>query len=88
MQKEDEQDRDSISRTYTIRVFYGQPTEYFYDVGELVSIGVTELCRDRQLTDVNGKKLLNANASKGEVTVSAKNVKFRALTAKAESFAV
>jgi hypothetical protein len=37
---------------------------------------------------LNQANLVNAKASTGEVTVSAKNVKFRALTAKAESFAV
>ena len=59
-----------------------------YDGGDLVSIGVTELRRDRQLTDVNGKKSLNANASKGEVTVSGKGIRFSARTAKRQSLAV
>jgi len=37
---------------------------------------------------VNQAKYVNAKANTGEVTVSAKNVKFRALTAKGQSLAV
>jgi hypothetical protein len=37
---------------------------------------------------VNQANTLNANASKGEVTVSGKNVKFSARSAQRQSFAV
>jgi hypothetical protein len=37
---------------------------------------------------VNQANLVNANANTGEVTVSAKNIKFRTLAAKGQSLAV
>jgi len=65
------------------------------DGDDLESIGAKGLLEDRQCQSredwdysVEEANLVNAKASTGEVTFSAKNVKFRALTAKAESFAV
>ena len=64
-------------------------------MGQYALVGVTwfrhgEIANKatRELTDVISIKTLNANASKGEVTVSGKNFKFSARSVKRQSFAV